>query len=80
MHSVAEDELLCSDAVDPIHELLFVQEEPLQSHVEAVAGGYTGFVKLVQLLHDYSKRKKCFRHYFQFSPCLPISMCRTPKD
>lgn len=47
LHSIAEDELLCSDAVDPIHELLLVQEEPLQSHVEAVAGGYTGFVKLI---------------------------------
>lgn len=47
MHSVAEDELLCSDAVDPIHQLLLVQEEPLQPHVEAVAGGYTGFVELI---------------------------------
>lgn len=38
LHSVAEDELLRGDAVDPIHEFLFVQEEPLESHVEAVAG------------------------------------------
>lgn len=52
LHSVAEDELLCGDAVDPIHEFLFVQEEPLEPHVEAVAGRYAGFIKLIQLLHN----------------------------
>jgi len=38
LHSIAEDELLCGDAVDPIHEFLLVQEEPLEPHVKAVAG------------------------------------------
>lgn len=55
MNTVVVDELLCSESIEAIHKLLFVNQEILQTIIEGATASYTALVQLIQL-PDHCRR------------------------